>query len=316
MATTAGVLLFAASIAAAQQFPSKPIRLVVPFPAGGVSDIIARALSLPLSRALGQNVIVDNRPGGSGIIAAELVARAPADGHTLYLGGTTLLLTSATRTKLPYDVLKDFAGVARITSDMYMISVHPSLPVKNIKDLIALARAKPGQLTYATGGAGSGQHLTGEMFRLMAKIDIIHVPYQGAAPASVAAIGGHIGILMSTVADALPPVTAGKLRALAVTARVRSLFFPAVPTVAESGFPDFEVTAFVGVEAPAATPKDVLNQLSAEFVRVTGLPEVKDSLLKQGAQAAPMNSGEFDAFFRAEMQKIQKVVKEANIKLE
>jgi tripartite-type tricarboxylate transporter receptor subunit TctC len=302
--------------AGAAEFPAKPVRLVIPFAAGGSNDLTARAFAQPLSRALGQSVVIDNRPGASGIVAAELVARAPADGHTLLIGGAGFLITSVTHPKPPYDVQKDFAFVARITSNTWIICVHPSLPVRNIRELIALARAHPGELAYASAGTGSGQHLSGEMLKLMAKIDIIHIPFQGSAPASIAAIGGHTGILIADMASIVQPVAAGKLRPLAVTTRTRSPQLPAIPSVAESGLPDFELNSFVGVEAPAATPRDVVTRLSAEFVRVAGLPDVKDNLFKLGAQAAPLNTDEFDAFFRAEIQKIRKLVKEANIKLE
>ena len=312
----AGLLLGILSAVHAQTFPSKAVRLVVPFPPGGSNDIVARTLAQPLTRALGQNVIVDNRPGGITVIGAELVARAPADGHTLLIASFTFLANSALRSKLPYDTLKDFAAIAAVGFTPYMIAVHPSLPVYTVKGLIALARARPGQLTYTSPGAGSGQHLTGEMLKLMAKIDIVHVPYQGGGPSTLAVLGGHASILISTAATIVPHLATGRLRALAVTSRVRFDEVKDVPTLAESGLPDFELIAILGVVAPAATPRATIDRLSAEIVRAAQLPEVKGSLLKQGIYPSPMGPGEFDAFIRAEIQKIQKLVREANIKLE
>jgi tripartite-type tricarboxylate transporter receptor subunit TctC len=299
-----------------QAFPSKPIRLIVPFPAGGTTDIIARTLSAPLGRALGQNVIVDNRPGASGIIAAELLTRAAADGHTIFHGGSTFLITSVTRNNLPFDPLKDFTRIARHSANMYLFSVHPSLPVKSVNELIALARAKPGRLSYASSGVGSGQHLSAEMLKLAAKIDIVHVPYQGGAPSVVAAIGGQTEVLVTLFSEVMQPVAAGKLRALAVTGRTRAPQFPSVPTVAESGYADFELTSFGGVMGPAGMPKEVVNRLSAEFMRVTNLPEIREIMLQQGNVIAPLGPAEFDAFYRAEAQKLRNLVADAKIKLE
>lgn len=229
--------------ALAQPFPSKPLRIVVPFPPAGSVDVAARALAPPLTKAFGISVVVDNRPGAGTVIGTELVARAPADGHTMLIAGFTFIANAVLRTKLPFDSMRDFVGVARIGTDPYIISVHPSLPVKTPKDIVALARTKPGQLTYATNGAGSAQHVTGEMLKQMAQIDMIHVPYQGGGPAAVAVMGGHTTILVSTIATVTPYLTAGKLRAIAVTSQMRSDQVKEVPTMAESGFPDFELTS-------------------------------------------------------------------------
>jgi tripartite-type tricarboxylate transporter receptor subunit TctC len=204
------------------QFPSKPLRIVVPFPPSGSVDVAARALAPPLTKAFGQSVVVDNRPGAGTVIGTELVARAPADGHTFLIAGFTFIANAALRTKLPFDSMRDFVGVARIGTDPYIISVHPSLPVRTARDIVALARASPGQLTYATNGTGSAQHVTGEMLKQMAKIDIIHVPYQGGGPSAVAVLGGHTTILISTIATVTPHLNAGKLRAIAVTSQTRS----------------------------------------------------------------------------------------------
>lgn len=302
--------------AAAQGFPSKAMRIVAPFPAGGALDTIARTLAQPMSRTFGQNVIVDNRPGGTGVIGAELVARAPADGYTLLLIGSVFTINPAVRPKLPYDTLKDFAGVARIASNPMLISVHPSLPVKTLKDMVALARARPGQLTYATSGLASPMHLAVETFKPLARIDIIHVPYQGGAPATMAALGGHTSILVVNVSEAAPHVAAGKLRALAVTTLARSDVLKEVPTVAEYGFPGFDMSIWFGAWVPAATPKETVNRLSAEIVRASQLPEVKDSLGKLGLTMASMGPEQFDAFFRAEVQRYAKIVGELNVKVD
>ncbi|MDB5927171.1 MAG: hypothetical protein JWN13_6107, partial [Betaproteobacteria bacterium] len=287
------------------QFPSKPLRIVVPFPPSGSVDVAARALAPPLTKAFGQSVVVDNRPGAGTVIGTELVARAPADGHTFLIAGFTFIANAALRTKLPFDSMRDFVGVARIGTDPYIISVHPSLPVRTAKDIVALARANPGQLTYASNGTGSAQHVTGEMLKQIAKIDIIHVPYQGGAPSAVAVLGGHTTILISTIATVTPHLNAGKLRAIAVTSQTRSDQAKDVPTLAESGFPDFELTSKLGAFARSATPKELINRLGAEIVRALQIPEVKESLFKQGISATPMGPAEFDAIIRAEIPKIQ-----------
>ena len=309
-------VLCATHFAPAQPFPSKALRIVVPFPPSGSVDVSARALQAPLAKALGQSVVVDNRPGASTMIGTELVFRAPADGHTILIGGFTFIANAVMRAKIPYDAQKDFVGIARIGADPYIISVHPSLPVKSVKDLVALGRARPGQLTYATNGAGSAQHVTGELLRQTAKIDIVHVPYQGGNPAAISVLGGHNYILISTIAAAIPHLNAGKLRGLAVTSHARSDLVKDTPTMAESGFPEFELTGKLGVFARSATPKDAINRLSAEIVRALNVPEVRESLFKQGIAAAPLGSAEFDALIRAEIPKIQKIVREAGIKLD
>jgi tripartite-type tricarboxylate transporter receptor subunit TctC len=302
--------------ALAQQFPSKPLRIVVPFPPSGSVDVAARTLAPPLTKAFGQSVVVDNRPGGSTIVGTELVARAPADGHTILIAGFTFVANAVLRTKLPFDSMRDFVGVAKIGTDPYIISVHPSLPVRTAKDIVALARAHPGQLTYATNGAGSAQHVTGEMLKQMASIDMIHVPYQGGAPSAMAVLGGHNTILISTMATVTPHLNSGKLRPVAVTSQTRSDQAKDVPTLAESGFPEFEMTGKLGVFARSATPKELINRLGAEIVRALQIPEVRESLFRQGISATPMGPAEYDAMIRAEIPKIQKIVRDAGIRLE
>ena len=312
----AAVLLGIPMAVHAQTFPSKPVRLVVPFPAGGALDTIARILVPPLSRALGQNVIVDNRPGGGTVIATEMVARSPADGHTLLLMANSFTINPAVRSKLPYDALRDFAGVSRLATVPVILSVHPSVPAKTFKELIALARARPGELTYATPGPGTNQHLIGEMLKSMAGIDINHVPYQGGAPATMAVMGGHTSVLIINVTESGPHIQAGKLRALAVTSLERSVDFKEIPTVAESGFPGFEAITWFGAVAPAATPREAINRLNAEIVRALQLPDVRNGLSKLGLSAAGTSAEEFDAFIRSELRRNEKVARASNLRID
>jgi tripartite-type tricarboxylate transporter receptor subunit TctC len=300
----------------AQTFPSKPVRLVVPFPAGGALDTIARILVPPLSRALGQNVIVDNRPGGGTVIATEMVARSPADGHTLLLMANSFTINPAVRSKLPYDALRDFAGVSRLATVPVIFSVHPSVPARTFKELIALARARPGELTYATPGPGTNQHLIGEMLKSLAGIDINHVPYQGGAPATMAVMGGHTSVLIINVTESGPHIQAGKLRALAVTSLERSVDFKEVPTLAESGFPGFEAITWFGAVVPAATPREAINRLNAEIVRALQLPDVRNGLGKLGLSAAGTSVEEFDAFIRSELRRNEKVARASNLRID
>ena len=303
-------------VAHAQSYPTKPVRLVVAFPAGGIADVVARALTQPLSSALGHNVIVDNRPGGGTVIATELVARAPADGHTLLLSGFSFSANAALRSNLPFDTLKDFAAVARIESSPWMLAAHPALPVKNVKELIALARTRPGQLTYASNPAGSGAHLIGEMLKLTTGINIVDVPYQGEVPAMIAVMGGHADVLIAYVPTLTPQLAAGKLRILGVTSRQRIDRFKHVPTLAESGMPGFELAGNQGVTVPTATPQAVIDRLSAEIVRAAASPGMKDSLIRQGLNPAPLGNIEYAALLRAELQKMQKMFRDANIKID
>jgi tripartite-type tricarboxylate transporter receptor subunit TctC len=308
-------LAFAIS-AGAQSFPFKPIRIVVPFTPAGSVDVAARALQTPLAKSLGQSVVVDNRPGASTMIGTELVARAPADGHTLLIAGFTFIANAVMRTKLPFDAQKDFVGVARIGADPYIFSVHPSLPVTTVKELIALARAKPGQLTYAHNGNGSAQHVSGELLKQVARIDMTPVPYNGGAPAALAVLGGHNTVLISTIATVIPYLNAKKLRAVAVTSNARSDLVKDTPTLAESGYPDFELTAKLGVYVRSATPKEIVDRLGSEIVRALNQPDVRESLFRQGIAASPMGPAEYDALIRKEIPRIQRIVREAGIRLD
>jgi tripartite-type tricarboxylate transporter receptor subunit TctC len=297
-------------------YPAKPIRLIVPFPAGGSGDIIARTVAVPTGRALRQNVIVENRPGATGLIGAELVARSPADGYTVLFIGTVFTINPGVRQKMPYDTLKDFTGVARIAQNPMVFAAHPSLPAKTLKELIALARARPGELTYATNGPAGPQHLSMEMFKGLAKIDLTHVPYQGGAPATIAVMGGHSMILVANLSEGAPAIESGKLRALAVTSVARSEQFKDIPTVAEAGFPGFDLNIWYGTWVPAATPRDAVSRLSAEINRSVQLSEVKDSLGRLGLTTAGMSAADFDEFYRAEVRRYEKIAKAVNLKVD
>ena len=311
-----GISLGATLIAQAQPFPSKPIRIIAPFPPGAGTDTLARTLAGPLSKALGQSVIVENRPGAGTVVGTEVAARAPGDGHTVLIVANSFTINPAVRSKLPYDAQKDFTGVARMASTPMIFAVHPSLPAKSIKELIALARARPGELSYASSGAGTGHHLAGELFKSLAKIDLIHVPYQGGAPAAIAVIGGHTSILLVNILSVATHLPSGRLRALAVTSPERADVLKDVPTVAESGFPGFDTSVWYGSVVPASTPKDAVTRLSTEILRALQLAEVKDVVNKVGLNVAGLPAAEFDAFLRAELRSNEKIARAVKLRLD
>ena len=306
----------AATVAGAQEFPSRPLRVVVPFPPGGAVDVLGRTLAPPLSRALGHTVIVENRPGGNTVIGAELVARAPADGHTLLLMAPSFTINPHVRSKLSYDTVKDFAGVTLVASGALLIAAHPSLPAKNVKELVALARAHPGKLTFATASVIGGQRIAGELFKDATKIDLVNVPYNGGAPATMAVVGGHTSLLVTNIVEAAPQVLAGKVRGIAVTTIERSQVLPSVPTVAESGYPGFDASNWFGAVVRSGTPRAAVERLAAEIARALGQDDVRDMLLKQGLAPAPMSPERFTAFMRSEMERNGRIVKTLNLKME
>ena len=310
------VALLPAGYATAQPFPSKVVRLVVPFPAGGSNDTVARAMSQPLSKALGQSVVVENRPGGNSMLGAEVVARSPADGHTVLVAGFTMLGNVALRSKVTVHPLKDLAPVTGIGAQPMVFSVHPSLPVHSVKDLVALARARPGQLVYAIPAYGGPQHLAAELLKLHTRIDMKYVAFQGGAPATVAVLGGHAPVLISTVPPVLQHVGTGKLRGLAVSSGERTPLLKDLPTMIELGFADFDITGALGIFAPAGTPKEALERLSTEIMRVVLLPEVKDGMARDGYIVKPMGPAAFEAFLRTKLQQIEKIVRDAKIKID
>ena len=306
-----------ASSAFAQEFPQRPMRMVVPWAPGGAADILARTLSQKMSEHWSQQVVVDNRPGANGIIGTELAARAPADGYTLLLGATgpNSVLPSLVA-KLPYDPLKDFAPVSLVATTTYVLSVHPSLPVNSVKDLIAYAKTKPGQLTFGSPGAGTPNHLSGEMFKAATGIDLQHIPYKGSALVITDVMGGQITLAFENIAPVLPIIRSGKLKALAISASKRSALLPDVPTVAESGFPGFQAVGWFGVLAPANTPASTITKLNQETVRVLKLAEVRERLLGMGMEIFGSTVEEFAAFEKTEIEKWAKVVKSASVRIE
>ena len=307
---------FTASAAIAQDFPSRAVRFVIPFPAAGTTDTIARTVAPPLGKALGQSVVIENRPGANTVIGAELVMRAPADGHTLLFMAPSFTINPFVQAKLPFDPLKDFAGVTRLVYNPLIICAHPSLPVRNVKELVALARARPGELTWAIASVIGGGRIGGEMFMEATKISMTVVPYGGGAPALTAVLGGHTSMLIGNMLDCSTHVASGKIRPIAVTSAARSSTLPEVPTVAESGYPGFEAINWFGAVVRSGTPRSAIDRLSAEIGRALKLPEVNDALSRVGMIPAPMSPGEFDAFIRREMETNGRIIRKLNLKIE
>jgi tripartite-type tricarboxylate transporter receptor subunit TctC len=314
----AGVLLAAcAATASAQSFPSKPIRIVVPFPPGGTTDVLARAAAQKLSDTLGQPAVVDNRPGAAGNIGAELVAKSPPDGYTLLMGTVgTHAINPALYPKMPYDHIRDFAPVILVAGVPNVLVVNPSLPVNSVQELVAYARANPGKLNFASSGSGTSIHLSGELFKTAAGLSMTHVPYKGSAPALMDLIGGQVQLMFDNLPSALPQIKAGKLKALAVTSRERAPALPNVPTIAESGFPGFEASSWFGLLAPAGTPQPVIATINGEVAKWLASPDAKEKLLAQGANAAGGTPEDFAKHIAAETAKWQKVVKESGAKVD
>ncbi len=306
-----------AGFAHAQTYPSKTIRMVVPFPPGGTTDILGRVAAQKLGEALGQQVVVDNRPGAGGNIGTEAVAKSAPDGYTLLTDpGSTLTINPSLFAKLPFDPLKDFAPVSILAAVPNLLVVHPSLPVRSVKELIALAKSKPGQLNYASTGAGQSTHLSMELFKTMARVDMTHVPYKGSAPAVTDLLGGHVLLMFDNMPSALPHVKAGKLRGIAVSTAKRSPVTPDIPTVAESGLPGFEVSVWFGVLAPAGTPREITERLNGILVKALHSADVRERLSAQGAEPIGNSAAEFTAVMKRDLAKWAKVVKDANIKLD
>lgn len=302
--------------APAQTYPVKPIRLVFGYTAGGAGDVGARLLAQKLSENLGQNVVVENRPGAGGAIADELVAKAPPDGYTLlYAAGSTTILP-ALRPKLPYNVERDFAPVSMVMITSFALAVHPSVPVRDVKGLIALARSQPGKLTFSTPGVGSSSHFAGEVFKMMAGVKMLHVPYRGAPEATTAVIAGEVDVNFPSVTGALPFVKTGRLKALAVSSAKRAPTLPSVPTLDEAGLTGYERAGWNGVLAPAGVPKEIIARLNAAIIKAVDAPEMKEAIVKQGLLAQTGTPEEFAAFIRGQLAQNAKVVKFAGIKTE
>ena len=298
-------------------YPAKAIRYVVPFPAGGPLDIVARALGQELNRSWGQPVIIDNRPGAGGNIGADVVAKAPPDGYTILMGAVSTHAINVTLySRLPYDPIKDFSPVTLITSVPNVLVVHPSIPAKTVRELIAIAKARPGQLNFASGSTGSAGHLAGELFNTMAGVKMVHIPYKGAGPAVVDLLAGHVSLMFDNLASALPNIKAGRVRAIAVTTTRRSPFLPDLPTISESGLPGFDIGTWFGVFAPAGTPREIVTKLNTELIRILNTPNMKERLANLGAEPMGNTPEQFAAFIKSEIPKYAKVIKASGAKVD
>jgi tripartite-type tricarboxylate transporter receptor subunit TctC len=310
---TAGFLLALTTAVAAQDYPTKPVRVIVPFPPGGVNDTVGRMIAAQLSERLGKQFVVDNRSGAAGVVGTELAANAPKDGYTLLI----VSLVNAVNPwlyKLPYDPVKSFTPIAFLAAAPNVLVVNPDLPVKSVKELVALAKEKPGQLQYASAGVGSFMHLGGELFKLTAGVDILHVPFKGGGPAIIDVVGGHTKVAFATTITTAPHIRSGKLRALGVGGTSRSAVLPDVPTVAEAGVPGYEVANWIGIVAPAGTPAAIVAKVHGEILTIQDSPEVQKQLSSQGAEVMRMSSREFGDFMVKEMGKWERVVKAGGIK--
>lgn len=313
----ATIAAFIAAPAFAQVYPSKPIRLIVPFAAGGGNDNVARLVGKRLADSLGQAVVVDNRPGAGGVVGAELAAKSAADGYTLFLGGVgSHAINPNLHQKLPYDPIRDFAPVELLAKAPLILVVHPSVPVHNIAEFIAYARANPGRLNYASNGNGSSSQLAAVMFDSMAGVDMVHVPYKGLSPALTDLLSGRVQLMFSSVVAILPHIKAGRLRGLAVTGAKRLASLPELPTIAEAGLPGYEASSWYGILAPAGTPRDIVVKLNAELAKALDQPEVRASLLAEGAEPAGGSPEQFEAHIRAEKERLGKIIRDANIRME
>jgi tripartite-type tricarboxylate transporter receptor subunit TctC len=303
--------------AQAPAYPTRPIRLVVPFPPGGATDILAREVAKHLTDAWGQSVVVDNRPGAGGNIGSELVAKAAPDGYTLEMGTVgTHAINASLYSKMPYDHVKDFVPVILVAGVPNVLEVNPSVPVNSVQELIAYAKANPNKLNFASSGSGTSIHLSGELFKVMAGVQMTHVPYKGSAPALQDLLGGQVQLMFDNLPPSLPQIKAGKLRALAVTSATRAPALPDVPTVAEAGLPGFEASSWFGVLAPAGTPPDIVTKLNAEIAKWLTSPEAKEKLAGVGANIAGGTPEDFARHIQAETAKWAKVVKESGAKVD
>ena len=301
----------------AQTFATKPVRIIVPFPPGGGADIVARVYGQRLAEIWKQQVIVDNRSGAAGTIGTELAAKAPPDGHTLYLGTMgTFTVNPLLYPKLGFDIARDFAPLTHLVDVHFVLVAHPSLPARSVKELLALAKARPGQINFSSSGAGGAPHLAGELLKRVAKIDLVHVPYKGSGPSFVDLLGGHVQITFDSLVQALPYIKEGRLRALAVLGPSRSPLLPDVPTMKEAGVAGYELTNWFGMAVPAATPKDVLNQIYGDIARVSKAPEIRQKLVGMGAEPIASPPDAFAALIQREVGRWTRIVKEAGIKAE
>jgi tripartite-type tricarboxylate transporter receptor subunit TctC len=304
------------SAALAQDYPTRSVRVIVPFGAGGPADVFARVLAQHLQEALGQSFVVENRPGAGAIIGTDAVAKSPPDGYTLLLMSNTHTTNESLIANKPFQLMRDFVPVSPINySDLLMVA-HPSTGVKNLKDFITLAKAKPGQLNYASSGPGTPYHMAGELFKAMTKTDIVHIPHKSSGDMRSSVMGGHVQMMFDAITVMAEGVRAGQLIALGTTGKQRSTVMPEVPTVAEAGVPGYEATIWLGVMAPVGTPKPIVDKLNAEIIKVMNRPDVKENWAKQGAVPMPMSPAEFDKYLRADIEKWAEVVKVSGAKAE
>ena len=320
MSAAARVLLIASSglmaagpATAADVYPSKTIRLVVPFAPGGGSDIVARLLSPKMTEALGQTVVVDNRAGASANLGAAVVAKAAPDGYTLLLANANYTINPSLFKSLPFDPVREFAPVALLANVTNVLAIHPSIPAKSVKELISFAKAHPGQLNFASPGNGTSSHLAGELFRQVAKIEVVHIPYKGATPAITDLIAGQVSFTMASVLSVLPYAKQGRLRMLAVTTAKRSGALPDIPTISEAGLPGFEVSNWYGILATGGTPRPAVDRLNSELARIARVPDLAEKLAAQGADPETGTPEEFERFIQAELKKWSAVVRSAGI---
>ena len=313
----AGLLALAPLLASAQAYPVKPVRILIPFPPGGPSDYAARVVGIKLAEFIGQSVIADNRPGAGGLVATELGARAAPDGYTLLIANTgTFAVLPHLQAKIPYDAMRDFTPIVNLIAGPAFLLVHPSVPARNLRELIALAKKMPGQITHGSAGIGQSSHLNGELLKQLAGIDFLQIPYKGSGPIIPELIGGQLMMHFSTSVDNLQFVKSGRVRALAVTGTTRLSVASDLPTMAEAGLPGFESLNWNGVVGPAGLQRDIVLRLNQEMVRVLNLPDVKEKIIAQGNYVVGDTPEQFAAFMRAESDKWQRVVRKGNIKLE
>ena len=314
MAAAVAACTIAPAWGAADEWPARPVRFIIPFPPGGSNDIIGRLIGLHLGERLGKPFVIDNRSGAGGNLGIDLAAKSNPDGHTLLMISAAYAFGPSMYQKLPFDPVKSFVFVTRIGNGPNVLSVHPALPVKTSGDLIALAKAKPGQLNFASAGVGSSVHLASELFRSMAKIDVVHIPFKGGFPAMVDVMSGNSQYIIGTLVQALPQVRAGKLRALGLASKKRIAAMPELPTIGESGLPGYEAANWWGLVVPAGTPQPIVERLDKEVAQILALPEIMKRFANDGAEPDPLSQGEFRKFVAAETAKWTKVVREAGIK--
>ena len=317
VATLAASCIALPAVTLAQAWPAKPVRVVIPWPAGGSNDIVGRVVMQELSRTLSQQFVIDNRAGASGVVGADLVAKTPADGYTLMVHSTTHVGNAHLYgKKLTYDTMKDFTGVGMLSSQPGVLTVHPALPVKTLKDFIALAKAKPRQINYSSSGNGSAPHLQMALLISMAGIDITHVPYKGGAPQVAALLGGETQASFATIGTVISQIQAGKLRPLGVGSSARAKALPGVPTISEAGLPGYDMNPWIGVFAPAGTPRAIIDRLNAEMNQALSIPEVMSTLAKQALDPAPTTVDEFNRILRVDFEKYGKLIALTGAKIE